>query len=161
MGYAFLTPEKTIRKTMVKISPFDVLQDGDSIATYNPPVVDYEIEDMSIVEPVVGDAVQFVITPKDITTVNAVWQKRKTAVIQAHLDNKAKEFGYDSIFTASTYATSQNPRFGPEGIALRDWRDATWAAGYTILYDVETGARSMPSDQELIDELPVFPGVIY
>jgi hypothetical protein len=161
MGYAFVTPEGYIRKTMVKISPFDVLIDGDIIVDYSPPNIDYEVENLTTIEPVVGSVVQFSITPKDTTTVNAVWKARKTAVIQLHLDTKAREFGYDSIFSATTYATSLNPRFGPEGIAFRDWRDSTWAAGYTILYDVEASTRTMPSDEELLLELPAFPGVIY
>lgn len=161
MGYAFVTPDGYIRKTMVKISPFDVLIDGDTIADYNPPTIDYEVEDLTTIEPVVGNTVQFITNPKDAAMVNAVWKARKTGFIQQHLDNKAKEFGYDSIFTATTYATSLNPRFGPEGIVFRDWRDSTWAAGYTILYDVETGTRTMPTDEELLLELPAFPGVTY
>jgi hypothetical protein len=161
MGYAFLTPEKTIRKTMVKISPFDVLQDGDSIAKYNPPAIDYEVEDVGVVEPVVGDSVQFVVTPKDTATVNAVWAARKGAVILKYLDDQAIQLGYFTILSACSYATSTNPRFGPEGLALRDWRDAVWVAGYYILDQVSAGNRPMPSDQDLISELPVFPGVTY
>jgi hypothetical protein len=161
MGYAFLTPEKTIRKTMLKISPFDKLPDGDSIVLYNPPSYDAEVEDLQQVEPVLGDQVQFVITPKDATTVAAVWSQRKGAVILKHLDNQAVQLGYFTILSACSYATSTHPRFGPEGLALSNWRDQVWTAGYEILDEVAAGTRPMPTDSELVALLPAFPGVTY
>lgn len=161
MGYAFLTPEKTIRKVMLKISPFDKLLDGDSIVKYNMPSYDAEVEDISIVQPVTGDEVEFVVTAKDLATVNAVWTSRKGAVILKHLDNQAIQLGYFTILSASSYATSTHPRFGPEGLALSNWRDQVWAVGYQILDDVAAGTRTMPSDDQLITELPAFPGVTY
>jgi len=161
MGYAFVTPEGYIRKTMVKISPFDVLIDGDIIVDYSPPSIDYDVEQLTTIEPVVGNAVQFLVTPKDSAVVSAVWAARKGAVILKHLDDQAAQLDYFTILSACSYASSTHPRFGPEGRALRDWRDQVWAAGYQILNDVAAGIRTMPTDEQLLVELPIFPGVIY
>lgn len=161
MGYAFITPEGTIRQTFRKLSPFDTLPDGDSIVKYDPPIYDPQLEDLVNVEPVVGDTVEFILTPKPVEITDQIWQARKSDVIQRHLDLTAQGYGYNNIFTATTYATSLSPKFGPEGTAFRDWRDVVWAVGYQIIADVKTGLRTMPTDDELIVELPPFPGVIY
>lgn len=81
-------------------------------------------------------------------------QARLVAAVQRHLDAKARERGYDSIFTASTYATSLHLKFGPEGIAYRDWRDKVWDYCYVVLADVQAGLRSIPTEAELLAELP-------
>lgn len=161
MGYAFITPQGNIRQTFKKLSPFDRLTDGDSIAKYDPPAYDPELEDLVLIEPVIGEEVIINVIPKPREVTDKVWQTRKTDVIMAHLDSTAQGYGYTNIFTATTYATSVNPRFGPEGIAFRNWRDQVWTYGYQIIADVLTGVRTMPSDTELIAELPAFPGVTY
>lgn len=76
--------------------------------------------------------------------------------VQAHLDAKARELGYDDIFTAVTYADeSAVPKFQADGIALRRWRSLVWDECYTLLdlhgSDVESFT---PSD--LIANLPEF-----
>lgn len=161
MGYAFITPDGMIRQTFKKLSPFDRLQDGDAIVVYNPPPYDSEVEDLVLTEPVVTSEVIITVVPKPRDITDLVWQTRKTDVIMAHLDITAQGYGYTNIFTATTYATSLNPRFGPEGRAFRDWRDHVWTYGYQIIADVKADLRTMPSDAELISELPVFPGVTY
>jgi hypothetical protein len=161
MGYAFIKPDGTIRQTFRKLSPFDRLTDGDTIVNYNPPVYDPELEDLVAIQPVTGGEVEFTLTPKPREVTDPIWQARKSDVIQRHLDSTAQGFGYTNIFTATTYATSLSPKFGPEGIAFRDWRDVVWAAGYQIIADVKADLRIMPSDSELLVELPPFPGVIY
>ena len=161
MGYAFITPDGMIRQTFRKLSPFDRLTDGDTIVKYNPLDYDPEIEDLVITEPVTTEKVIISVTPKPREVTDLVWQTRKTDVIMKHLDAVAQGYGYTNIFTATTYATSLNPRFGPEGIAFRDWRDQVWTYGYQIISDVRANLRTMPSDAELITELPPFPGVTY
>lgn len=74
--------------------------------------------------------------------------------VQEHLDARARERGYDGILSAASYATSVNPRFGPEGAAYRDWRDAVWSHCYQVLADVQASARPVPTEAELIAELP-------
>ena len=87
-------------------------------------------------------------------------KSRLTSAIQSMLDDKAKERNYDSILSLCTYATSTAAKFAAEGQAGVSWRDEVWAKGYSILADVEAGTRSIPTESELLSELPdfVWPG---
>lgn len=68
-----------------------------------------------------------------------------TASIQQRLDTFAQTRNYDSILSACTYATSTVPKFKTEGQACVNLRDATWAAAYNILAEVQAGDRPMPA----------------
>ncbi|MDP1938074.1 MAG: hypothetical protein Q8K91_12785 [Hylemonella sp.] len=68
-----------------------------------------------------------------------------TAAIQQRLDDFARTRNYDSILSACTYATSTVAKFKTEGQACVNLRDATWAAAYQILADVQAGDRPMPA----------------
>lgn len=81
-------------------------------------------------------------------------KSRLTSVIQSTLDEKAKERNYDHILSLCTYATSNDPKFSGEGQVGVAWRDEVWAKGYSILADVEAGIRAIPTEAELIAELP-------
>ena len=81
-------------------------------------------------------------------------RKQFTQAIQRRLDEFAQTRGYESIFSATTYATSNNPQFGSEGRYAVEARDATWATAYSILNDVLSGKRTLPSLQEFFTELP-------
>lgn len=75
--------------------------------------------------------------------------------VQLRLDTFAKSRNYDSILSASTYATSAVLRFQTEGQTAVNARDNTWATLYTILGEVQAGARPMPSAYADIEaELP-------
>jgi hypothetical protein len=79
------------------------------------------------------------------------------AAIQAHLDAQAVAMGYESIATAVTYAEEPAvPRFQIEGQALRAWRSLVWATGYQLLAEVKAGARTEPTEPELLALMPVF-----
>lgn len=78
------------------------------------------------------------------------------SAVQAHLDQKAQERGYDNILSLCTYATSVNSKFQTEGQAGVEWRDAVWAYCYQELNEVESGQRTIPTPQELVAELPTF-----
>ena len=83
-----------------------------------------------------------------------------TFAIQAHLDAFARTRNYDGIMSAATYATSTVPKFRAEGQYAVEARDATWANGYEIMGAVMSGARPMPTLDEVIAELPAlaWPG---
>ena len=81
-------------------------------------------------------------------------RKTLTDTMQSYLDRTAQERGYDGILSLCSYATSSNPRFGPEGQAGVALRDAVWAYGYAVIAEVEAGTRPVPTVEELLAELP-------
>lgn len=81
---------------------------------------------------------------------------RLTAAVQSHLDATARERNYDGIMSLCTYATSQNAKFSAEGQAGVVWRDAVWAKCYQVMDEALAGLRPVPTEVELIAELPVF-----
>jgi hypothetical protein len=82
--------------------------------------------------------------------------QRFRAAIQEHMDAAARLAGYDDIKNAVTYADEPSvPKFQAEGQALRAWRSLVWAYGYEQIAAVQSGSRSMPTPEELINELPI------
>ena len=77
-----------------------------------------------------------------------------TNVVQAYLDATARTRNYDDILSLCSYATSTNPKFGPEGRAGVVFRDDTWASCYAIMAAVQAETRAVPSETELLAELP-------
>ncbi len=81
------------------------------------------------------------------------------SAVQTLLDDKAKTKGYDSIFTACSYADEDAVlKFQLEGKAFRVWRSCVWEKCYAVLADVEQGKLPMPSIAELIIMLPTYAG---
>ena len=77
------------------------------------------------------------------------------AAVQRFMDAKAKEHGYDDIFTAVTYAEESTvAKFQAEGKAFRKWRSAVWAFCYAYLDEVTAGTKPVPTEAELIALLP-------
>jgi hypothetical protein len=76
--------------------------------------------------------------------------------LDRHLDSVANDYRYESIRTMVTYATSVHPKFGAEGKAAVKFRDAVYAHGIKALQDVQAGLRPIPTEAELIAELPPF-----
>lgn len=81
-------------------------------------------------------------------------QAELTKAVQAYMDAKVKERGYDGILSACSYVDTGIERFDNEGAACRAWRSAVWDKCYDILAEVQAGARAVPSAEELISELP-------
>lgn len=77
-----------------------------------------------------------------------------TSAVQRHLDVTASEKNYDSILSCTTYATSKNPKFKAEGQAAVEWRDDVWTACYQIMDEVKEGIREIPTELDIIEELP-------
>lgn len=74
--------------------------------------------------------------------------------VQDHLDATARIRNYDGILSLCSYATSTNPKFGPEGRAGVAFRDDVWASCYATLADVQAGNRATPTEEQLLAELP-------
>ena len=78
-----------------------------------------------------------------------------TANLQAHLEQTAQAYGYDSISSAISYADEPAVlKFQQEGQAFRAWRSLFWAAANEIKAEVEDGSRPVPTLEVLIFELP-------
>lgn len=81
---------------------------------------------------------------------------RLEGALDKHLDAVAKSYRYESIRTMVTYATSEHPVFGNEGKAAVAFRDAVYAYGIQCISDVQNELREIPTEAELIAELPLF-----
>lgn len=88
------------------------------------------------------------LTPEQIKA-GKVW------LVQFHMDSAAREFGYDDISNAITYAEEPAvPKFQEEGRAFRSWRSLVWKRCYEIFDEVSGGSREIPTDEELLSEIP-------
>ena len=123
------------------------------------PVYDKDMFDFVLDEVQSLEGVKYTIVPKIAEQQLIVTKKRLTDVVQSHLDQKAQQYGYDSIFTACTYAASTNAKFKNEATLFIAWRDSVWDYCYQFLDDVQNGTREIPSADELLAELPVFGGI--
>lgn len=100
----------------------------------------------------------FALEPEPPKPAEVPIEMRLSLAVQAHLDATASALGYDSIFTAVTYAEEPAvPKFQQEGKALRAWRSLVWGACEQILADVKAGKRAAPTQEALIAELPAAP----
>ena len=61
---------------------------------------------------------------------------------------------YDNCLSVCSYIDTGVQKFDAEGKAFRAWRSAVWAKGYEILAQVQMGQRGIPTEAELIAELP-------
>ena len=85
----------------------------------------------------------------------AAIQKNLTMAVQNHMDSTAKARGYDNLVSVITYADEPIiPKFQAEGVAFRAWRSLVWDYCYQVLVDAEAGRRGIPTEAELIAELP-------
>lgn len=82
--------------------------------------------------------------------------KRLEAALDAHIDSVAQSYRYESIRTMVTYATSDHPTFGAEGRAAVLFRDACYTKAIQIQDEVTAGNRGVPTEAELIAEMPTF-----
>lgn len=80
-------------------------------------------------------------------------QARLSFSVQQHLDVKAKERNYDNIHSAALRASYPGP-FHDEGVAYATWMDDCWLKCYQILAGVKSGTRAIPTEAELLSELP-------
>ena len=91
-------------------------------------------------------------TPLPTKTLEQIRTEYENA-IQAHLDDTAKAKGYDDILSACSYASAPNP-FQDESVKIVGWRGSIWEYCYNELAKVDSGARSMPTIDAFIQELP-------
>lgn len=78
--------------------------------------------------------------------------------VQEALDSQAQQLGYDDIDSIAKYLRP-NSQYYDECIALGDWCDSVWVYFNNLTLDVNSGVKSMPTIEELINGLPNFTGV--
>ena len=74
--------------------------------------------------------------------------------VQKMLDDSAVTRGYDSIISECSYASSTG-NFGKEAQITVNWRDAVWTYIFQVQGDIDSGARTEPTLNNLLTELPV------
>lgn len=158
MTIAIVDADGKILGTLPKPSPFLNIPAGGRMLQVVDPQIDSDLQDAELpaVVPASAQDVRYTVTNKPAYIVKAVLIRRMSGAIQKHLDTKAQEYSYDGILSASSYAGSKHAKFGREGRAFADWRDACWDYGYKVLADVEAGTRPMPTAEVLVNELPTF-----
>ncbi len=72
---------------------------------------------------------------------------------QQRLDDFSRTRNDDGILSACTYATSAVPKFAAEGQYAVQARDATWAALYQFMADVQAGTQPVPTGFEDVEPL--------
>ncbi len=76
------------------------------------------------------------------------------AVVQNWMDKTVQEREYDGVHTACLYVNSPIEKFQKEGQACLEWMSAVWVKCYAIQDEVLAGTREIPTEKELIAELP-------
>ena len=83
----------------------------------------------------------------------------KASLLQAvdnYLNSTVQAKGYDSILSACSYAFDETDEvFAEEGKKALAFRSGVYRTCYNILAEVEAGERDIPTEEELLAELPV------
>lgn len=78
------------------------------------------------------------------------------ASVDNYLNSTVQARGYDSILSACSYAFEETDKvFAKEGKKALAFRSSVYRKCYDILAEVETGERDIPTEEELLAELPV------
>lgn len=100
-----------------------------------------------------GNYYEVVEIPVHVPTVDEI----KATLLKAvdnYLDTTVQERGYDNIAKCVTYEGDIDPIFNREGTAAKQWRSKVYRKCYDILDEVMNGLREIPTEEELINELP-------
>ena len=84
---------------------------------------------------------------------------RATNEVQAILDSKARELGFDSIHTAAVWMTSKNPARKARADALVAWGDAVWDFAEDEWARQAAGNPRYFTLEDFLADVPAFPGV--
>jgi hypothetical protein len=115
-----------------------------------------------------GDLVE--MPEEEATEIRAMWAanapKQPTpdeliraaiAAVQKALDDKAREYGYDNIVSACSYAVDPvNQTFKDEGLAFLCWRSKSWSRLIELENRIRSGQIPVPSVEEVVALMPEF-----
>ena len=99
--------------------------------------------------------IQRYVPPKTAEEIKAEKIRAVETAVQGVLDAKAREYGYDNIVSACSYAGYENP-FQAEGQAMLSWRGSVWKYCYDQLAEIEAGNREEPALEDFLAELPEY-----
>lgn len=116
---------------------------------YGTPLDDYE--------EMLTDWVASYVPPAPEPLTPEQLQAMVVQATQQRLDDFARTRNYDGILSACTYADSSVPKFATEGQYAVTARDATWAALYALLAEVQAGTRPAPASFD--DVQPLLPAL--
>ena len=145
-----------------KSFPADGQIDTPEVRSYAPaPTPQYDLATHAVREAApVGGVQQWEVFPlpaEDVAANQAAaaqaLQQSIVDATQQRLDEFARTRNYDGILSAATYATSAVPKFAAEGQYAVQARDATWAALYQFMADVQAGTQPVPSGFEDVEPL--------
>lgn len=75
--------------------------------------------------------------------------------VDRYLNETVQVKGYDSILSACSYAFDETDDiFSNEGKKCLAWRSKVYRTCYNILAQVENGEREIPTEEQLLNELP-------
>jgi hypothetical protein len=80
---------------------------------------------------------------------------RLESALDSHLDSVAVSYRYESIRTMTDYRDDPNPKFKAEGKAAYLWRSAVYTKGISLIEEVQSGQREVPTEAELIALMPL------
>lgn len=79
---------------------------------------------------------------------------RLEGAIDRYLDAQAQSFRYESIRTMVTYENDTNPKFNAEGVGAKAFRSAVYTLGVSLIGEVQSGMREVPTEAELLALMP-------
>jgi hypothetical protein len=75
-------------------------------------------------------------------------------LLDNHINIIAQAKGYDNRITASLRAAATDSPWYAEGVAFVTWMDSCYAQCYVIQAEIESGQRTIPTDDEFLAEMP-------
>lgn len=152
-----LTPEQAEQFRVYPLTPTEA-------PAYNPITHAVRPADPALIEGQWMQQWEVYPLPAEEVATNqaAAAQALQTAIVNAtqqRLDDFARTRNYDGILSACTYATSTIPKFAAEGQYAVQARDATWAALYQFMADVQAGTQPVPSGVEDVE--PLLPALAW
>lgn len=124
------------------------VSDGASIPP-DPENVDYQ----AVLEFIAAGNTPAPADPPTADQIRAQYE----AAAQSLLDSTACTWGYDSLMSAASYASSGAARYKAEADALITWRDALWQAAYNVEVSVQGGAAMPATEADFLAMLPPAP----
>lgn len=130
-------------------------RDGKIVGLYAKPQLETDGSSITDAEPLANDHPEILAflhpepTPEQI-------RAALEAALDAHVDATARSMGYRSSESCAGYAASTDAIFKAEALAFIAWRDDLWRAAIAVMQAVLSAQRAVPTESELLSEMPVF-----